>query len=185
MAELLTQGPAKPRPQVLLLRGAPGVGKTRAARGLADVLGTGAVLEVDQLRAMFACGDWGSRRQHEVALRGAMALARQLLEEHISPVLVVDNFGRDSVERALRGLQGVDVEVRVVSLWAEESALIERLDARHVGFQDRGLASLMNEEVRVRRVPHDLLLDTTGLTSAAVVETLAGLLAGRVTHEGA
>jgi len=185
MSDAHAEGPANPRPQVLLLRGAPGVGKTHAARGLAEALGSGAVIEVDQLRAMFARVDWGSRHQHEVSLRGAMALAREFLEASVSPVVIVDSFGRDSVGRALTRLSGADVDVRVVSLWAEGATLLERLDARGAGFQDRHLASLMNEEVRTRRVPHDHLLDTTGLTEEAVVRSLSELLAGRGAHEGA
>lgn len=169
----------------MLLRGAPGVGKTHAARGLAEALGSGAVIEVDQLRAMFARVDWGNRQQHDASLRGAMAIAYEFLEAGVSPVVIVDNFGRDSVERALTGLSGADVDVRVVSLWAEDATLLERLDTRSGGFQDRHLARLMNEEVRMRRVPHDHLLDTTGLTEEAVVSSLSVLLAARGAHEGA
>ena len=75
--------------KVLLLRGAPGVGKSTVGRLLAGLLGDGAICEVDRFRAMFAGVDWGSRQQHEMALRAAIAACRSLLEDGVSPVVAV------------------------------------------------------------------------------------------------
>jgi len=166
------------RAQLLLLRGAPGVGKTHVARCLGEQIGTGAILEVDRFRAMFVAVDWSSRVQHDAALLATMAAARALVVAGVSPVVVVDNFGRDSATRALTTLEDITVDRLVVSLWVEEATLRDRLDARGGGFQDRPLAALMNTEVYEMRIGGDLLVDTTGQSPEDVAGIIMDILAG-------
>ncbi len=153
------------------------MGKSAVVALLAGLLADGAICEVDRFRAMFARLDWGSRQQHEMALRAAIAACRSLLDDGVSPVVIVDVFGRDSLARVASSLRAYSIDPLAVSLWAAESVLFERLAKRAVGFQDRQLAALINEEVRSLRLAGDLLFDTTELEPMAVALALAGMLA--------
>ena len=122
---------------------------------------------------MFAAVDWSDRSQKDIALRAAIALTRSLLDDGVSPVVLVDTFGRGALERVAGALDDGRTDIVALSLWAEESVLFERLARREVGYQDRAMAALINEEVRTIRVAGDTLIDTTTLDASEVARAMA------------
>ena len=84
---------------VLLVRGAPGVGKTTACRKLRKLIPEGAVIEVDALRGMIAGVRWVDTEHHLVALDHALLLIRAFLEKGFRPVVLVDTFSRGKLQR--------------------------------------------------------------------------------------
>lgn len=87
---------------VVLLRGAPGVGKSTVAAVLGEQAVVDAIIEVDAVRRLVVGVDWGDRRQHDAAMTAAARAAAEFAVAGVSPVLLVDCFGRDKARRVLQ-----------------------------------------------------------------------------------
>lgn len=156
------------------VRGAPGIGKSTTGRLLLGRLTNGALIEVDQFRAMLARCDWHDRTQHEVGMRAAVEAARAFLHSGASPVIIVDTFGRDHLAR-MQAAFGDSIQYATVSLWAEPAVLQSRLSHRGCGYQDLEQAKWINEEIAAVRFPQESLLDTTLMGPDAVADALVEL----------
>lgn len=163
-------------PDVLLVRGAPGVGKSSAVRELRRLLGCGATIEVDDLRRMIVAVRWVDREHHLVALDHARLLVRSFLDKGFVPVVVVDTFSRRQADPFARSLGR---SYRIASLVAERPVLEQRIQSRPVdAFRDVAASMTLDAEARRDRFEADTLIDTTTLTPLAVAEQLAHLLRG-------
>ncbi len=168
---------------VILLRGAPAVGKSTTARGLIEVLRRGAVVEVDHLRGIQADCDWHDRRQHAVALSVAAQCAQAFLVEGVSPVILVDTFGRQVLPDTQARLSGLGVSHIAASLWAGPDVLRERSLRRGDDDHELAMSLVMNAEIGATRWPGELLVDTSGAAPEEVVQAVlerAGWMAARV-----
>lgn len=124
------------KPTVLLLGGAPGVGKSTVARALAKSFPKGVTIEVDQIRLMVNEPNWKKQSEHREMLRIAADMAVRFAKKGFKPVLVVDVFGatkasdfKQAVSRALPG-----VKVDFFALWSRPEVLMKRIAGRPKGF---------------------------------------------------
>lgn len=166
-------------PDVLVIRGAPCAGKSTLGRGLRRALTVGAVVEVDDVRAMLVRTDWSSRHQHDIALDVALHAIRRFDTFGMKPVVLIDTFSRGRLNHVRGWLEAADLRFLIVSLWVEPDRLRQRLLARTSGFTDWEPSRILNEEVEANRYPHEELIDTTLLSPDAVlaqVLTLWGLV---------
>jgi predicted kinase len=135
---------------ILLLRGAPGVGKTTTAACLRERHGV-LVVEVDDLRGeLFHVGPLVGLADHErhyVALAQAATMAL-LMRTHAGRVVVVDTFNAACMaafEHAVRGR----ARLVPVSLVADPLVLARRLETRPEvpgAFRDAVVARALNED---------------------------------------
>lgn len=165
---------------ILLLRGAPGTGKSTTALALSAHLGGPprlAVVEVDDLRGDLwhvpAALRLDDGERHHVALAQAARVARALLGAGVRRVVVVDTFSACGVE-AFRGALRCDVRVAEVVLYAEPEEHARRLETRggtHA-FRDASvalaMAAALASEARVVR--------TTGTSAGEVAAQIATML---------
>lgn len=156
---------------VLLLRGAPGVGKSTVADGLRS---SATIIEVDQLRAMVVRVDWGDPTIHDAALHMAVEGARLFAAAGSGPVVIVDTFAGGLLARTEGLLRRASLTYAVTSLWLEPAELGRRLDARATGFRDRGPAMAVNADVR--GCCHHAPINVTGLSTADVLELVRARL---------
>jgi predicted kinase len=162
---------------LLALRGAPGVGKSAVGRRLVDRRGAGAVVEVDRFRAMLANCDWHDRTQHRVALEAACCAAVAFARSGVAPVVMIDTFGRDGLDRARVALALAGLRLPSITLWATADVLRRRLAARASGYADAEQSLLINDEVLRVRPEDDVLIDTTLGDAEAVVASVDATLA--------
>lgn len=168
--------------EALLVRGAPGVGKSSAVKRLRRRIQDGALIEVDQLRGMIAGVRWVDAAQHAVALEHALLLLESFLAKGFRPVIVVDTFSRGKLTAFTARLR---CSYRVASLWAEPEELARRIAHRPKGqFKDLAASSALNEEVRRNRYPHEELVDTTELSPEGVCDALERSLRGSMETAG-
>ncbi len=161
-------------PEVLVIRGAPGVGKSSACKRLRALIPDGAVIEVDTLRGMIAGVRWVDTPQHLVALDHARLLAATFLEKGYRPVVIVDTFSRGKLTAFAASLPWSYV---IASLYAEPSILERRVLGRPEDqFRELDACQVLNEEARLNRYPHEHFIDTSDLEPAGVAEALARLL---------
>lgn len=159
---------------LLIVRGAPGVGKSTAVRRLRKLIASGAVIEVDALRGMIAAVEWVNTEQHWLALDHARLLIDAFLAKGYRPVVLVDTFSRGKLTRFVAGL---DLSYRVASLYASEAELVRRVSGRpEGGFKDLDSCRVLNDEVAANRYEHEHLIDVTMLRPTAVAERLEEVL---------
>lgn len=161
---------------VLVLRGAPGVGKSTLGRGLRRALVTGAVVEVDDVRAMIAQVDWSSRAQHDLALEAAQVALTRFVALGARPAVLVDTFSRGRLTAVQAQLDAAGLRHQTVSIWVEPTILAARLEARTTGFKAWEPCRILNDEVRTNRYPHEQLVDATALDPEALLGLVLALI---------
>jgi predicted kinase len=166
---------------ILLLRGAPGTGKSTTALALSARLGGPprlAVVEVDDLR-----GDlWHvppalrleDDERHHIALAHAARIARALLGAGVRSVVVVDTFSAPGVE-AFRDALRCAVTVAEVVLHCDRDEHAYRLRTRPETpgvYRDAVVACAMADEL----AGAGCVVRTTGVSPCVVAEQIAKLL---------
>lgn len=148
---------------VVILRGAPCVGKTTLGRRLKAALPDCAVMEVDDVRGMLANVDWKDRRQHDIAMAGSLDLLRRFVQEGRRPVVLIDTFSRARLGHVLGWMEGAGLKYRLVSMRLQPDDLQRRLADRESGFREWEPSRVLNDEVERNRYKNETLLDVTGL----------------------
>lgn len=162
-----------PTPDVIIIRGAPAVGKTTLSKELAKYFPKGVRLEVDTLRSMVISVDWTNQQEHKDVLQVAAQLTRQFLGLGFRPVLVVDTFSGDKVKPFLDAINEPDLglQVKTFALHASPEVLARRLAARPQDqFRDLAVSKKLNSDVLKILRPADTLLDTSNQTAQQLAE---------------
>jgi predicted kinase len=166
-------------PDVIILRGAPAVGKSTLAKELAQHFPKGIRLEVDTLRSMVISVDWTNQQEHKDLLQVAARLTGQFLGLGFKPVLVVDTFSGDKVKPFLDAINesSPGLEVKTFALHASPEVLAQRLAARHQDqFRDLAVSGKLNSDVLKILRPADTLLDTSYQTAQQLADALVNVL---------
>lgn len=165
---------------IIIIRGAPGSGKSVTAKSLAKSFPKGVRIEVDNIRSMVISVDWTNQEEHIKILDLSTKLVNGFIKLGLSPVIVVDTFSGDKVERFINQLRGLDdrLKIQVFGLFTTENELEKRISARKVGeFKDLNICKKLNADVLKFKLEHEIQIDTTGLlaedTSRIVQEHLA------------
>lgn len=162
-------------PDVLVIRGAPGSGKSEAAKRLAARLGHGARVEVDTLRAMIVPVNWTDQMEHIAVLSLAVGVVAGFLRMGHRPVIVVDTFSGDKLGRFVKDLETTHLgaRVRAFSLAPSNLALRARVESRpDGGFKDVRVCEKLNSDVARRLLPGELLIDNSDLTPEESVDVI-------------
>jgi predicted kinase len=162
-------------PDVIILRGAPAVGKSTLAKELAQHFPKGIRLEVDTLRSMVISVDWTNQQEHKDLLQVAARLTGQFLGLGFKPVLVVDTFSGDKVKPFLDAINesSPGLEVKTFALHASPEVLVHRLAARPQDeFKDLDVSKKLNSDVLKIHRPADTLLDTSTLSAQELASVM-------------
>lgn len=156
--------------ELLLVRGAPGVGKSTAVNRLRRLLPSGATIEVDAVRAMLHGVNWQDPREHTLSLEAAVTWAELILASGRGPVVLVDTLSRPRLQGLVVRLR---MPFRIATLYAAPTALKARVEARPEGqFKDIAACMTLNAEAKGNRYPHERFFDTTELGPAEVSDLL-------------
>jgi AAA domain len=154
-------------PEVIVIRGAPGSGKSVTAKCLAARLGIGVRLEVDTLRAMVIPVDWVNQEEHTKVLSLGAGLVAGFLGYGYRPVIVIDTFSGDKLAGFLSKLRALRTEPEVLAfaLVTAPAQLRNRVQARPEDrFRDFGICEKLNADVARYLLPEERLIDNTSLT---------------------
>ena len=163
---------------VIVIRGAPGSGKSEAAKCLAARLGAGTRIEVDTLRAMIIPVDWTNQSEHISVLSLATGLVTGFLALGHRPVIVVDTFSGDKLTRFLADLRASrpGIEVRMFALVTDRNALRARVEGRADDrYKDLRVCEKLNADVATYLQPDEQLIDNSALTPEETVDMMLGL----------
>ncbi len=152
---------------VIIIRGAPGSGKSETAKALSHYFPKGVRLEVDTLRNMVVSVDWTNQKEHITLLEISARLTLQFLSSGFKPVIVVDTFSGDKLTGFLEILkqQNAALFINIIGLYASEESLKNRLDNRTDGlFKDFEISKKLNAQTLKNKFETELQIDTTTLT---------------------
>ena len=164
---------------IVIIRGAPGAGKSRAAKALTSFFPRGVKIEVDILRKMVISVDWKNQREHISLLRVTARLVHEFITLGFKPVIVVDTFSGDKVDGFLDAIRQLDgsITVKIVGLYLSDDALKSRLEARPVDeFKNLGISRKINGDVQRIRHPCEEQIDTTAISPEQVAEEIYRIL---------
>lgn len=164
---------------IIILRGAPASGKSQTAKSLSQSFPKGVRLEVDTLRQMVISVDWKNQEEHINMLQVSTRLVYDFLKLGFSPVIVVDTFSGDKINKYLDSLYQLDkdLSIKIFGLFTNDDELRKRLELRSSGeFRDFGICKKLNDDVLKIKYDTEFQVDTTGLLPKQTAEIIYGNL---------
>jgi hypothetical protein len=150
-----------------VIRGAPGAGKSEAAKVLAGRIGEGVRIEVDTLRSMIIPVDWTDQQEHIAVLSIAVGVVAGFLRMGRRPVILVDTFSGEKLGTFLKELAAVHggAQVRAFCLSPNQGVIRTRVENRPSGgYKDVAVCEKLNSDVIRRLLPGELLIDNSDHT---------------------
>jgi predicted kinase len=162
---------------IVIIRGCPASGKSQTAKKLSQSFPKGIRLEVDTLRQMVISVDWTSQQEHNDMLQVSIGLIHDFLKFGFSPVIVVDTFSGDKINKYLDTLYQLkkDLSIKIFGLFTTGDELRKRLELRkNEEFRDFGICKRLNDDVIKFRCNTEFQIDTTGLSATQTAEIIHG-----------
>jgi predicted kinase len=160
---------------IIIIRGAPGSGKSQTAKSLSKFFPKGVRLEVDTIRQMVISVDWKNQQEHIDILQASTKLVYEFLQLGFSPIIVVDTFSGDKINRFLDTLYLLDINlsIKIFGLYTTGDELKRRLSLRtNDEFRDFPLCKKLNDDVLKWKHDSEYQVDTTGLLPLHTAEAI-------------
>lgn len=162
---------------IIVIRGTPGSGKSETAKSLSKYFPKGVRIEVDTIRNMVISVDWKNQQEHIDMLQASTKLVFEFLHLGFSPVIVIDTFSGDKINRYLETLYQHDenLSIKIFGLFTTDEELKRRLDLRtSAEFKDFPICKRLNDDVLKWKHENEFQIDTTGLSSTLTAEKIFG-----------
>lgn len=162
---------------IIILRGCPASGKSQTAKSLSLSFPKGVRLEVDTLRQMVISVDWKNQQEHINMLQVSTGLVHDFLTLDFSPIIVVDTFSGDKINKYLETLYELDnaLSIKIFGLFTTDNELKRRLDLRtNAEFKDFQICKQLNDDVIKWKHENEFQVDTTGLSPTETAEKIYG-----------
>lgn len=153
---------------IIILRGAPGSGKTQAAKSLSGFFPNGAKVEVDLLRQMVISVDWTNQEEHINLLNLSTRLVYDFFKLGFTPVIVIDTFSGNKLNKYLNNLYDLDkgLRIKIFGLFTSNDELKRRIELRgREEFRDLAICQKLNNKVMEMKFDGEYQINTTGLSS--------------------
>ncbi|PKP47266.1 MAG: hypothetical protein CVT94_11995 [Bacteroidetes bacterium HGW-Bacteroidetes-11] len=165
---------------IIILRGCPASGKSQTAKSLSKFFPKGIRLEVDTLRQMVISVDWKNQQEHINMLQISTGLVHDFLKSGFSPVIIVDTFSGDKINKYLDILYQLDkdLSIMIFGLFTTDDELRKRLELRSAHeFRDFGICKQLNDDVIKIKQNTEYQINTTGLSSAQTADIILSKVA--------
>jgi hypothetical protein len=119
--------------------------------------------------------DWTNQQEHINMLEVSAKLVFEFLRFGFSPVIVVDTFSGDKINRFLETIYKQDkgLSVKIFGLFASDEELKKRLDLRKNGeFKDFVISKKLNDDVLKQKHNEEFQINTTGLLPKQTAEKI-------------
>lgn len=148
--------------KLIIIRGAPGSGKSSLGRRLRKFYPDGVLIEVDNIRGMMNNVNWKDEVEYLNAIDVVVASTKAFLELKRSPVILVDQFMPDKLNLFLEKFTGMNYEI--ITLIVENEVLQKRLEGRKEGFKNYRMGTLLNNLIQQNPVENELVIDTSAIS---------------------
>ncbi len=155
-------------PDIIIIRGAPGSGKSQTSKSLSKYYPKGVRVEVDNLRNMVISPDWKNQSEHINVLNLSTKVVTEFLNLNFKPIILVDTFSGDKLQKYLTDLKMLNpnVSISVFGLYVTEEELEKRIGARGAEeFRDVNICKRLNSDVLKFKNENEFLVSTTGRLS--------------------
>lgn len=163
--------PDRTKTDVIIIRGAPAVGKSTLAHELLKRFPGYAVMDVDDIRGMISKVDWHNEQMHIAALKVSYRMTLEFRRNGYTPVLV-DTFYKWVIEEFAKKLEKDHLRYKIFTLYAEEQELIKRVRNRR-GYDNLEVIHKLNQEAMEMKLNHEKKIDNTQML---VVDTLSMII---------
>lgn len=160
---------------IIIIRGAPGSGKSQTAKCLSKYFPKGVRMEIDNLRSMVISVDWTNQNEHINILNLSSRLVLDFLQLGFSPIIIVDTFSGGKMINYLEILyqSNENLNIRIFGLFSSEDELVSRIEARkNCEFKDLKICLNLNRELKKSKHPDEIQINTTGTLPAHVSKTI-------------
>jgi predicted kinase len=137
-------------PDLIVLGGAPGVGKSTLMGRLRAHFQYPPTIEFSDVRNLYLDRDWAraSPDEEQMAFDILLYALKKILEKRVTPVLLTDF--KDERLLTLQAAFG-EYRYRIVTLFMDDDEIVkERVIARNDGFKDHAAAMRWNATIRLR-----------------------------------
>jgi len=148
---------------LILVRGAPGVGKTTLGKRLRAHFPQGITIEVDSFKSMVNLLDWNDTTQYHHILEAVAMTCRSYLDNGYAPVIIIDTLSAETLGDFMAILQKSPLEATclIITLVCDPDVLELRIKGRENGFSLIEPSLAINDDMRKYRVFDEFLVDTT------------------------
>jgi len=153
---------------IIIIKGAPGSGKSETANILSAHFPKGVKIEVDNIRGMVIFIDWEDLDEHIKSLEITANLALDFLKFNYKPVIVIDTFSMGKEYSFINTLlQNKDnLNIKTFGLYVNENELKKRLSERSSEqYNNFILSNEVNKEVINTKNENIINIDTSGSTA--------------------
>ena len=169
-----TTEPSVSKYEIILVRGAPAVGKSSLGKKLKKIFPKGVVVEVDTIRAMINDVKWVKKEEGMNALRATEKLCKSYFNDGYKPIIIISTFSLTKLQYFVDLFNSN--KLIVVSLYVINKVLKHRLDHREKGFKDWNITKIINDDIKKYRHTKEVLLITTRLNKDQVVNEFIALI---------
>jgi len=164
---------------LIIIKGAPGSGKTEVSKSLEKLLPKGVRIEVDTVRNMVSSVDWKNQKEHIKLLEISAKLAAEFLTTDFSPIIVVDTFSGDKVKKFIEDLKLLksDIKIKIIGLYVDDTTLAKRLQDRPKGlFKNLEISKKINQNTINLKQSDEIQLDTSNSKPDVIALKIYNLL---------
>ena len=156
----------KGKVDIIIIKGAPGSGKSLSAKALSNLFPSGVRIEIDTLRSMVISVDWTNQEEHISILNLSINLVYDFYQLKFQPIIVVDTFSGNKIlnyhEQLLR--LNKNLSIKIYGLYVSDEELEKRIVSRKEGeFKDLGICKKLNSDVLKHKYHDEFQINTTGL----------------------
>jgi len=149
---------------LLILRGAPGVGKTSVGRLLTGHYANGVTIEIDEVRRMINAVTWTSVKEHLDAIEATRCLFMSYFNSGYKPIIIIDTLSQGTIQLIIDKIPKT-LSYKVISLIADNDKIKKRIVTRNSGFLDYNISFKVNDSITKENLINNYLIDTTLITA--------------------
>jgi energy-coupling factor transporter ATP-binding protein EcfA2 len=164
--------PNKKSTDIVIIKGAPGSGKSEAAKCLSELLKRifktekCIKIEIDTLRSMVIPVEWKNQEEHIKLISISADLIYSFFKFGFKPIIVVDTFSGDKIQNFINLLYNTDADfsIKIFSLYLSSFELKRRLENRPADkFRNFEISKKINDDTLKFHDDGEILIDTTYL----------------------
>jgi broad-specificity NMP kinase len=157
---------------LIIIRGAPGVGKTTLGELLRTSDSIEAVIDVDEIRHMVHCEkfDYNDNTDYFKSLLVITKFVDFLNEKAMKPIFLIDVFSDVLLDFFLKNIK--TKKFVVITLISTDEVLTNRMTNRGTGYINIEVACKVNCQIKNSLKTTDIRIDTTTLKPKAVLSSL-------------
>jgi broad-specificity NMP kinase len=157
---------------IILIRGAPGIGKSTIGELFRASAPQGAIVDIDDIRRMINNEKFTYHENHDYAnaIKAGCALVESFLGLGYTPIVVVDVFSMGILE-SFTAQFGMGT-MASVTLYANDEILFRRMANRASGYINLEVAKSVNRHIYETRDKTDAWIDTSLLDPYGVLGEL-------------